>query len=44
MERLEMDIVQRICKYTMIFPPLFLDSIKHLSIYLPFEVKVGGLV
>ena len=41
-ERLEMNIVETICKLEMIFPPLFFDSMEHLSVHLLFEVKVGG--
>jgi hypothetical protein len=43
-ERLEMNIVETICKLEMIFPPLFFDSMKHLPVHLPFKVKVGGPV
>ena len=43
-ERLEMNIVETICKLEMIFPPLFFDSMEHLLVHLPFEVKVGGPV
>jgi hypothetical protein len=42
--RLETNIVETLCKLEMIFPPSFFDSIEHLSIHLPFEAKVGGLV
>jgi hypothetical protein len=44
MERLEISIVQIICKLEMIFSSLFFDSIKHLPIHLPFEAKVKGSV
>jgi hypothetical protein len=43
-ERLETNIVQTIYKLEMIFPPLFFDSMEHLSIHLPFKEKVGGPV
>jgi len=43
-ERLETNIVETPCKLEMIFPPTFFDSMEHLSIHLPSEVKVGGLV
>jgi hypothetical protein len=43
-ERLEMNIVETICKLEMIFPPLFFDSMEHLPVHLPYEVKVGGPV
>jgi hypothetical protein len=41
-ERLEMNIVETICKLEMIFPPLFFYSMEHLPVHLLFEVKVGG--
>jgi hypothetical protein len=28
----------------MIFPPSFFDSMEHLHMHLPYEVKVGGPV
>jgi hypothetical protein len=43
-ERLEMNIIETPCKLEMIFPPSFFDSLEHLPIHLPFEVKVGGPV
>jgi len=43
-ERLETNIVETICKLEMIFPPLFFNSMEHLPVYLPYEVKVEGLV
>jgi hypothetical protein len=43
-ERLEMNIVETLCKLEMIFPPSFFDSMEHLPIHLPFEAKVGGPV
>jgi len=49
-ERLEMNIVETICKLEMIFivstifPPSFFDSMKHLSVHLPYEVKAEGPV
>jgi hypothetical protein len=43
-ERLEMNIVETICKLEMIFPLLFFDSIEHLPVHLPYEIKVGGPV
>ena len=36
-ERLETNIVETLCKLEIIFPPSFF-------VYLPFEIKVGGLV
>jgi len=41
-KRLETNIIETICKLEMIFPPSFFDSMEHLPVYLPFEVKVGG--
>jgi hypothetical protein len=43
-ERLEMNIVETICKLEMIFPLLFFDSIEHLPVHLLYEIKVGGPV
>jgi len=43
-ERLEMNIVETICKLEMIFPPLVFDSMEHLPIYLSYDAKVGGPV
>jgi len=43
-ERLEMNIVETLCKLEMIFPPSFFDSMEHLLIHLPFEAKLGGPV
>ena len=42
--RLEMNIIEALCKLEMIFPPLFFDSMEHLPIHLPFEAKAGGPV
>jgi hypothetical protein len=44
MELLQMNIIEIICKTKRIFPPSFLDSMEHLTIHLPYEAKVGGLV
>ena len=41
MEKLETNIIQKICKLMMIFPSCFFSSIEHLPIYLSFEAKVG---
>jgi hypothetical protein len=43
-ERLETNIVQTIYKLEMIFSPSCFDSMEHLPIHLPYEVKVEGLV
>ena len=40
-ERLEMNIIETLCKREMIFPPSFFNSMEHLPIHLPFEAKVG---
>ena len=39
-----MNIIETLCKLEMIFHPSFFDSMEHLPIHLPFEVKAGGLV
>ncbi|XP_073101747.1 uncharacterized protein [Elaeis guineensis] len=44
MELLEKSIVETICKLKKIFSPVFFDSMEHLTIYLPYEAKVGGPV
>ncbi|WRX24557.1 protein of unknown function DUF4216 - like 6 [Theobroma cacao] len=44
MEALQGKICETICKLEKIFPPSFFDSMEHLSIHLPYEVKVGGPV
>jgi len=43
-ERLEMNIIETLCKLEMIFPPSFFYSVEHLPIHLPFEAKVRGSV
>jgi len=43
-ERLEMNIVQTICKLEMIFLQSFFKSMEHLPIHLSFEWKVGDPV
>jgi hypothetical protein len=43
-ERLEMNIVQKIYKLQMIFSSSFFDLIEHLPIYLLFESKDEGPV
>jgi hypothetical protein len=40
--RPETNVVETLCKLEMIFPLSFFDSMEHLPIHLPFEVKVGG--
>ena len=44
MELLQMNIIEIICKLEKIFPPSFFESMKHLTIHLPYEAKVGGPV
>jgi hypothetical protein len=36
--------VDHIKRFEMIFTPSFFDSIEHLPVHLPYEVKVGGPV
>jgi hypothetical protein len=43
-ERLQTNIVETQCKLEIIFPPSFFDSMEHLPIHLPFEVKARGPV
>ena len=43
-KRLETNNLEKICKLEMIFPPSLFDSMEHLLVHLPFEVKVGGPV
>ena len=40
MEKLEMNIIQTICKLEMIFSPFFFHLIEHLPIHLSFEENV----
>jgi len=44
MEHTKISIIKTICKLEKIFPPTFFDSMEHLVIHLPHEVKVGGPV
>ncbi|KAM3281818.1 hypothetical protein P3S67_027465 [Capsicum chacoense] len=44
MERLQGDIPQILCKLEHIFPPGFFDSMEHLLVHLPYEVKITGPV
>ncbi|XP_074300461.1 uncharacterized protein LOC141631730 [Silene latifolia] len=41
---LENNIAVIICKLEKIFPPSFFNSMEHLPIHLPYEVRVGGPV
>jgi len=43
-ESLQTNIVERICKLEMIFPPSCFDSMEHLPIHLLYGAKVEGLV
>ena len=43
-EMLETKIIETICKLEMVFPSSFFDSMEHLPVHLPFEVRGGGLV
>ena len=43
-ERLEINIIEKIYKLKMILPPLFSYSMKHLPMHLLYEVKVGGQI
>ncbi|XP_074288178.1 uncharacterized protein LOC141613344 [Silene latifolia] len=40
----EKNIPEILCKLEMIFPPSFFNSMEHLPVHLPYEVKVGGPV
>ncbi|XP_021719113.1 uncharacterized protein LOC110686833 [Chenopodium quinoa] len=42
--RLEKNIPEILCKLEKIFPPAFFNSMEHLPVHLPHEVKVGGPV
>ncbi|XP_074323883.1 uncharacterized protein LOC141660798 [Apium graveolens] len=44
MSILEKNIIEITCKLEKIFPPGFFDSMKHLTIHLPYEARVGGPV
>ena len=43
-EQMEKNIVLTMCKLEMILPPGFFDSMEHLPIHLPYELKLGGPV
>ena len=40
LDRLQADIVIILCKLEKIFPPAFFDVMVHLSVHLPYELKV----
>jgi len=42
--RMEQNMPLIICKLERSFPACFFDSMEHLVIYLPMDVKLGGLV
>jgi hypothetical protein len=42
--RLENNIAEIICKLEKILPPAFFNSMEHLPVHLPYEVRVGGPV
>jgi hypothetical protein len=44
MKKLEMNIAKIICKFKMIFPPSFFNSMENLPIHLSFKAKVKGPV
>jgi len=44
MDNVILSIIETICKLEKIFPPAFFDSMEHLVIHLPYEVKVRGPV
>ena len=41
---MEANIPIILCKLERIFPPSFFDSMEHLPIHLPYEVRIGGPV
>ena len=44
MQRFEKEIVVLVCKMEKIFPPGFMNCMKHLLVHLPWEALVGGPV
>ncbi|XP_021729131.1 uncharacterized protein LOC110696148 [Chenopodium quinoa] len=44
MERLEKNIAEILCKLEKVFPPAFFNSMEHLPIHFPNEVKLCGPV
>ena len=40
MARLEEEILVILCKLERIFPPSFFDSMEHLPVHLPHEVRL----
>jgi hypothetical protein len=41
---LEQNIAEILCKLEKIFPPSFFNSMEHLPVHLPYEVRMGGPV
>jgi hypothetical protein len=44
MLQLEANIPIILCKLEKIFPPAFFNSMEHLVVHLPYQVRVGGPV
>ena len=44
LEKMERDIVVRMCKLEKILPPGFFDHMEHLLVHLSYEARVGGPV
>ena len=44
MARVEEEIPVILCKLERIFPPSFFDSMEHLTVHLPHEARLAGLV
>ncbi|XP_050218270.1 uncharacterized protein LOC126669032 [Mercurialis annua] len=42
--KLQVQIINILCKLEMIFPPVFFDVMVHLAVHLPMEAKLGCLV
>ena len=42
--QLEANIPVILCKLEKIFPPGFFNSMEHLIVHLPYQVRVGGPV
>ncbi|KAL0337160.1 UNVERIFIED_CONTAM: hypothetical protein Scaly_1991100 [Sesamum calycinum] len=43
-QELEDSVATILCNLEKIFPPAFFNSMEHLSVHLPYEVRVGGSV
>lgn len=44
MERLEAGTPQILCKLERIVSPGFFDSMEHLPVHIPYEVRIAGPV